>query len=79
MWRELRRVTDDQLELFQREGDRDIVRAHHACHRHGAIRADFRIFMEAMGGHARKRGEWPLRTAHRHVEPGQVNRYGESR
>jgi len=78
VWRELRRVTDDQLELFQREGDRDIVRAHHACHRHGAIRADFRIFMEAMGGHARKRGEWLLRTAHNDMDPGRVNRYGEA-
>ena len=78
VWRELRRVTGDQLELFQREGDRDTVRAYHACHRHGEIRADFRAFMEAMGGHACKRGEWLLRTAHRHVEPGQANRYGEA-
>ena len=58
--------------------DRDTVRAYRACHRHGEIRADFRAFMEAMGGHACKRGEWLLRTAHRHVEPGQANRYGEA-
>ena len=77
VWRELRRVTKDQLELFQREGCRETVRAFHACHRHGEIRADWRLFMEAMGGHACKRQQWLLRTAHRHVEPGQVNRYGD--
>ncbi len=65
VWRELRRVTPDQLELFQHEGDRDTVRAYHACHRRGAVRADWRIFMEAMGGHAVKRCQWRLRTAHR--------------
>ncbi len=37
VWRELRRVTPDQLELFQHEGDRDTVRAYHACHRRGAV------------------------------------------
>lgn len=77
VWRELRRVTRDQLELFQREGCRETVRAFHACHRRGEIRADWRQFMEAMGGHARKRHQWLLRTAHRHTEPGQVNRYGD--
>jgi hypothetical protein len=78
VWRELRRVTGDQLELFQREGDRETVRAFHACHRSGDVRADWCRFMEAMGGHACKRGQWLLRTAHRHVEPGQVNKYGEA-
>ncbi len=77
VWRELRRVTGDQLELFQREGDRETVRAYQACHRRGEIRADWRLFMEAMGGHACKRHQWLLRTAHRHVEPGQVDRYGD--
>lgn len=77
VWRELRRVTADQLELFQREGDRDTVRAHQACHRRGALRADWRLFMEAMGGHALRRTAWHLRCAFRHVEPGQCNRYGD--
>ena len=77
VWRELRRVTKDQLELFQREGDWDTVRAYQACHRHGNMRADWRMFMEAMGGHARKRNQWLLCPARRHVEPGQVNRYEE--
>lgn len=77
VWRELRRVTGDQLELFAREGDRDTVRAYQACHRRGDLRADWRLFMEAMGGHALPRGRWHLRTAHRTPEDGQVNKYGE--
>lgn len=77
VWRELRRVSRDQLELFQLEGDKATVRAFHACHRHGDIRADWRIFMEAMGGHALPRHDWHLRTAHRTPEDGQVNKYGE--
>lgn len=77
VWRELRRVTGDQLELFQREGDRETVRAYQACHRHGEIKADWRAFMEAMGGHACKRDRWHLRVAHRTPERGAVNRYGD--
>ncbi len=77
VWRELRRVSPDQLELFQREGDRATVRAFQACHRHGDLRADWRLFMEAMGGHALPRRCWHLRTAHRTPEDGQVNKYGE--
>ena len=77
VWRELRRVTGDQLELFAQEGDRATVRAFNACHRHGEIKADWRIFMEAMGGHALPRKKWHLRTAHRTPEAGQVNKYGE--
>lgn len=78
VWRELRRVTPDQLELFQSEGDRDTVRAHHACHRHGELRADWRLFMEAMGGHALPRNRWHLRPVHRTAQVGQVNKYGEA-
>lgn len=77
VWRELRRVTPDQLELFAREGDRATVRAFHACHRRGDIRADWRIFMESMGGHALRRDRWHLRTAHRTPQEGQVNKYAE--
>lgn len=77
VWRELRRVTKDQLELFDREGDQATVRAYQACHRHGDLRADWCLFMEAMGGHALPRHRWHLRTAHRTPEDGQVNKYGE--
>lgn len=77
VWRELRRVTPDQLELFANEGERDAVRAYRACHRDGAIKANWCEFMEAMGGHALKRKEWLLKPVHRHVHEGQVNKYGE--
>lgn len=76
VWRELRRVSPDQLELFERD-DRQTVRAWRACHRHGDIRADWRQFMEAMGGHALPRNRWHLTCARRLLEPGQCNRYGE--
>ena len=77
VWRELRRVSKDQLELFGREGDRDTGRAYTACHRHGDMRANWCLFMEAMGGHACKRHEWHLRVVHRTPEAGAVNQYGE--
>jgi Bacteriophage replication gene A protein (GPA) len=76
-WRELRRVSHDQLELFAKEGDQLTMRAYRACHRHGDIKADWRVFMEAMGGHARRRDDWHLKTVNRMVEDGQVNKYGE--
>ena len=77
-WRELRRVSHDQLELFGREGDKQTVSAYRACHRSGDLRADWRVFMEAMGGHALKRDAWHLRTVTRMVEEDQVNKYGEA-
>lgn len=79
VWRELRRVSPDQLELFEREGDRQTVRAFHACHRIGDLRADWRQFMEAMGGHALKRCDWHLRIVRREVQvmEKQVNKYQE--
>ena len=58
--------------------DRATVRAAQACHRNGVLRADWRLFMEAMGGHALPRKCWHLRTAHRTPEPGTVNKYGEA-
>lgn len=77
-WRELRRVSKDQLDLFNQEGDLQTMSAYRACHRQGNLRADWRVFMEAMGGHALKRHEWHLRTVTTMVEEGQVNRYGEA-
>lgn len=77
VWRELRRVSKDQLELWQREGEWDGVRAYQACHRHGNMRADWRMFMEAMGGHACKRGDWLLCPARRTLREGATNVYGD--
>lgn len=78
VWRELRRVTGDQLELFEREGDTTTARAARACHRHGEVKADWCAFMESMGGHARRRNEWHLAPVRRQVERGQTNKYGEA-
>ncbi|GAB2721626.1 replication endonuclease [Comamonas sediminis] len=77
VWRELRRVTHDQLELFDCEGDSKTVQAYRACHRQGEIKANWCEFMEAMGGHARKRTDWHLAPVRRHVEEGAANKYGE--
>lgn len=49
VWRGFRQVTPDQLELFNQEGDRAAYGPSNACHRRGEIRADWRLFMEAMG------------------------------
>lgn len=84
VWRELRRVSKDQpeqLDLFCPETQRNIRRAYQACHRHGegeqGLRADWRMFMEAVGGHSCKRHEWLLRPARRAAKPGATNMYGD--
>ena len=80
VWRELRRVSKDQpqqLDLFCPETQRSIQRAYQACHRHGEIRADWRMFMESMGGHSCKRQDWLLRPARRAAKDGATNMYGD--
>ena len=77
IWRELRRVTPDQLELFTREGDKATTGAFAACHRHGAIKACWRRFMEHMGGHCRARRDWHMRLFKRENFDEIPNRYGE--
>lgn len=80
VWRELRRVSKDQpeqLDLFDPETQRKIQRAYQACHRHGDLRADWCMFMTAMGGHSIKRGDWLLKPARRAPKPGAVNQYGD--
>ncbi|MFG0603848.1 replication endonuclease [Delftia sp. WSY_4] len=80
VWRELRRVSKDQpeqVELFDREAKRNIQRAYQACHRHGDLRADWRTFMESMGGHGCKRQDWLLCPARRAPKEGATNMYGD--
>lgn len=89
VWRELRRVTEDQAEEIRigRDGDMTTWRAWVACHRWGktpgtiegggVVRADWCRFMEAMGGHCRKRGRWHMGLARRPVPLGTTNAYGE--
>ena len=81
VWRELRRVSKDQpaqLDLFDRDTERRIQRAYQACHRHGELRADWRMFMESMGGHGCKRQDWLLRPGRRAPKEGATNMYGDA-
>ena len=75
-WREMRRVTPDQVERARIEGDTVAWRLWGAVHKVGSIKADWRRFMEHMGGPCLKRGEWAARVAHRVTE--ETNRYGET-
>lgn len=78
VWRELRRVTKDQVEAVNTlHGDRATWKAWTACHKAGEIQANWRVYMEAMGGHCVSRGCWHLKVARRPVPDGAVNQYGE--
>ena len=89
VWRELRRVSQDQIDDLRigRDGDVTAWRAWLASHRWGkepgtvegggVIRADWCRFMESMGGHCRKRGQWHMGLARRPVPAGTTNAYGE--
>lgn len=74
-WREMRRVTKDQVELARVEGDAMAWKLWGAVHKSGTIAADWCRFMTHMGGACRKRGEWAASVAHRVVKT--KNRYGE--
>lgn len=79
VWRELRRVTSDQVDGRLFGESRAAWSAWCASGARGETegRACWRTYMRAMGGHARGRGGWALRVARRAVEPGAVNHYGE--
>ena len=68
VWRELRRVGKDQIDALRLDGDKTTWKAWGACHKHGEdIKADWRLFMEAMGGHCVGRRNWYLRIARRPI------------
>lgn len=77
VWRELRRVTKEQVEAVRVAGDVVAWKAWGAVHRSGVIQACWRRYMEAQGGPCRKRGLYAIAPALR-VTPGHVNGYGES-
>ena len=77
VWRKLRGVDAGQVEAARVNGDWDAWRAWGAAHRQGDIKADFKRYIDAMGGVCRGRGEWPLAVAMR-SEPNCKNEYGES-
>lgn len=79
VWREMRRVTKDQIDSAQLRldfGDEAAVKAWHACQRSGAVLADWNRYAQAQGGMCRKRAAWALRPAVR-VVPQVKNLYGE--
>ncbi|MNK68393.1 Bacteriophage replication protein GPA [compost metagenome] len=80
VWREMRRVTKDQIDRAQLRldfGDAAAVKAWWACHKHGDLQASWERYVGAQGGMCRKRREWMLRTAVR-VNEGCKNVYDET-
>ena len=77
VWREMRRVTEDQAQAFQAQGDWATWTIHYYCHRHHNLRADWCVFMKKMGGHCLQRGQWHLRVMRNTPQDGQTNSYGE--
>ncbi|MEJ2800903.1 replication endonuclease [Comamonadaceae bacterium PP-2] len=79
VWREMRRVSQDQIEDAQLRldfGDAAAVKAWRSCHKMGTLQANWRGYVQAQGGMCRKRREWMLRPAVR-VTPDVTNSYGE--
>lgn len=75
VWRELRRVTRDQIDTARVDGDKAAWWLWGAVHRDGDEQADWCGFMRHMGGVCRRRGEWAARVASR--ETPRVNDYAE--
>lgn len=76
VWRELRRVTYDQVEDARINGDRVAFSAWNAVHRSGEVMACWSRYMRAMGGVCLKRLAYRIQPAKRINEV--VNGYGES-
>ena len=76
VWRELRRVTKDQVEAARIDGDGEAWNAWCAVHREGDLQACWRRYMAAMGGVCIPRAAYRMRPACRVTE--SVNDYGET-
>lgn len=76
VWRELRRVTQDQIDGARLDGESTPWRIWGAVHKDGTDRADWCRFMSYMGGAACKRGAWALKTATRNNT--KINSYRET-
>jgi len=77
VWRELRRVTKDQVETARVQGDGVAWKAWGAVQRIGDVMADWRRYMVVQGGPCLKRCAYAIATALR-VNPDHVNGYGEA-
>jgi len=67
VWRELRRVTKDQVEAAYQSGNRVASKAWYAVHRSGDDLASWSRYAVAMGGVAIKRADYVLKAAKRVV------------
>jgi hypothetical protein len=76
VWREMRRVTKDQVEQARVMGEPLAWRVWGAVHKSGGMAADWCRFMRHMGGVCVKRAAWPLQPAKRVNEV--INGYGET-
>lgn len=76
VWREMRRVTKDQVEHARVNGDALAWRVWGAVHRDGNIMADWGRYMLHMGGVCLKRAAWLLQPAKRINQV--TNTYGEA-
>lgn len=61
VWREMRRVTKDQIELARVQGDGVAWKAWGAVQRQGDVMACWRRYVVAMGGICRKRGDYAIK------------------
>jgi len=75
IWREMRRVTKDQIDRAVHCGDGIASKIWHAVHKFGNVGADWCRYMRHMGGVCKKRGGYLLRAGLRVNE--KVNGYGE--
>ena len=77
VWRELRRVTRDQIEAARVAGEAVAAKVWAAVHKVGDIGADWCRYMQHQGGAALRRGEWLIQPFMR-VTDEHVNGYGET-
>lgn len=77
VWREMRRVTKDQIEKSVHCGDQIASKVWHAVTKFGDVGADWCRYMLHMGGVALKRAQYKIKTALRE-DPDFVNGYGEA-
>lgn len=76
VWRELRRVTKDQIEVARVSGDAIASKLWHACQKAGDIGADWCRYITHMGGVGA--GRLKVVTVANRVERDHVNGYGEA-
>ena len=77
VWREIRRVTQDQIDTARLCGDKVASSLWHAARKVGAVGADWARYITHQGGVCLKRTDWRVQSAKR-INEGHINAYGES-